>query len=149
MHSSYSMFRPGMLKTEMLSQSGAISFQTGTQKNATTFSPITNAMKSDDVDLIQFHDLHPRLYEDFMNQDKDFWKWLERWWCNAVLIDKELNDLNMWGWQVTYVHNDKVFQRYGQHEIKKSAINQMLDCIFKLIEIDEVQERERPVGLPE
>lgn len=143
MLNSYSKFRLGTLKTRMSNPFGAISFQTGTARNATTFLPITEIMKNDDVDLIQFHDLHPGLYNQFLNQDQDFWKWLENWWCNCVLIHPELSDVEKWGWQITYVHNDKVFERYGQHEEYKSAINQMLDAVFKLIELDEIQEREK------
>lgn len=141
MQHSYSLSRIGMCKTRMCAPFGAISFQTGSQKNATTFLPITEAMNSDDIDLIQFHDLHPQLYSEFMAQEKDFWKWVQKWWVSCNLIDPRIQGNEQWGWEVTYVNGEKAFQHYGQHENKQTAINQMMDAMFKLIELDEIEIR--------
>lgn len=130
-----------MYKTRMCAPFGAISFQTGSQKNATTFLPITEAMQSDDIDLIQFHDLHPVLYSEFLAQEKDFWKWVQKWWVSCNLIDPRIQGNEKWGWEVTYVNGENAFQHYGQHENKQTAINQMMDAMFKLIELDEIDIR--------
>ena len=141
MRHSYSMSRIGLYKTRMCAPFGAISFQTGSQKNATTFLPITEAMQSDDIDLIQFHDLHPQLYSEFLAQEKDFWKWVQKWWVSCNLIDPRIQGNENWGWEVTYVNGENAFQHYGQHENKQTAINQMMDAMFKLIELDEIDIR--------
>lgn len=99
-------------------------------------------MEKTDVNLIQFHDLHPELYHQFMSQKLDFWEWLRHWFVSVNLIDPRIQGNEKYGWEVTYIHNNKVRQIYGQHPERQTSINQMMDAVFKLIELDEIDTRE-------